>query len=259
MNYLKHYCKLMRKVQARCPVEGYTEKHHIFPQSVYGTNSSIVILTAREHFTAHKLLYKGYLKRYGPRHFKTQKMVHAFRCMCTFKISGRNVECRVTSHDWAVIREHNSTRIKGEGNYAKRPEVREAISRAKKGKPRLDMKGKSYFGTTKDPDDIRARGTKTRKSNFDERKRRIGKKTNYPNTRQSPPCSEEKKQKIAESRRKTHEKYRKMSNQSFYEWLLELKRLDKLITKRGCRNANITRALVAREENEDSYPDIFGD
>lgn len=259
MNYLKHYCLLMRKAEERTGVTGYTERHHIFPRSIYGPNTRIVVLTAREHFVAHKLLYKGCMKRYGIRHIRTQKMLHAFRCMCTFKLTGREIECRITSHDWAVIRKHNSTRIKGDNNHAKRPEVREVISQAKKDKPRPDLRGKSYFGTSKDPEDIISRGVQTRKKNFIERKKRIGKKTNYPSNRQSPPCSEEKKLKIAESRRKTNEKYRKMSKSTFRQWLLDLKQHDKLINKRGYRNANITRALTAREENEDDYLDIFGE
>ena len=81
MNYLKVYCNLIRKAENRTPPEGYTEKHHIFPVSIYGKNSRIVVLTAREHYIAHALLEKICIQRYGLNHIRTQKMIHAFWCM----------------------------------------------------------------------------------------------------------------------------------------------------------------------------------
>jgi len=38
MNYLKHYCNLIRKAENRAYLEGYVEEHHIFPISIYGEN-----------------------------------------------------------------------------------------------------------------------------------------------------------------------------------------------------------------------------
>lgn len=77
MNYIKHYCNLIRKVESRIPPEEYTEKHHVFPKSIFGKNNRIIILTAREHYIAHALLEKIYIKRYGINHWKTQKMICA--------------------------------------------------------------------------------------------------------------------------------------------------------------------------------------
>jgi hypothetical protein len=77
MNYLKHYCCLIRKAENRTPPEGYTEKHHIFPVSIYGKNNRVVILTAREHYIAHALLEKIFIKRCGLKHYKTIKMTLA--------------------------------------------------------------------------------------------------------------------------------------------------------------------------------------
>jgi hypothetical protein len=77
MNYLKHYCNLIRKAENRTPPEGYTEKHHIFPKSIFGKNNRIVVLTGREHYIAHILLQKICEKRYGIRHKNTQKMLCA--------------------------------------------------------------------------------------------------------------------------------------------------------------------------------------
>lgn len=81
MNYLKAYCNLIRKAEHRVLPEGYTEKHHIFPKSIYGNNNKIVVLTAREHYIAHALLEKALIKRYGIDDNKTKKMITAFWCM----------------------------------------------------------------------------------------------------------------------------------------------------------------------------------
>jgi len=83
MNYLKVYCNLIRKAQKRIPPEGYTEGHHIFPKSIYGENNSIVKLTAKEHYIAHALLEKVFIKRYGKSDERTVKMIYAFYCMNT--------------------------------------------------------------------------------------------------------------------------------------------------------------------------------
>jgi len=82
MNYLKVYCNLIRKAENRTPPEGYTERHHIFPKSIFGNNNKIVILTAREHYVAHALLEKIYMNRYGLDDNRTKKMTYAFWIMC---------------------------------------------------------------------------------------------------------------------------------------------------------------------------------
>jgi hypothetical protein len=81
MNYLKHYCNLIRKAENRTPPEGYTEKHHIFPLSIYGKNNRIVVLSGREHYIAHALLEKAFIKRYGISHWKSYKMSAAHSLM----------------------------------------------------------------------------------------------------------------------------------------------------------------------------------
>ena len=59
MNYRKHYTLLIEKRKTH-PAEGYTERHHILPQSWGGDDSpeNLVRLTAREHLIAHLLLFK---------------------------------------------------------------------------------------------------------------------------------------------------------------------------------------------------------
>lgn len=57
MNYQRIYSNLIEFRKANVP-NGYSEKHHIIPKSMGGSNSqeNLVRLTGREHFIAHRLL-----------------------------------------------------------------------------------------------------------------------------------------------------------------------------------------------------------
>ena len=57
--YTRWYYNIINAAKTR-PVNGYTEKHHIIPKSLGGTNAknNIVALTAKEHFICHRLLTK---------------------------------------------------------------------------------------------------------------------------------------------------------------------------------------------------------
>jgi hypothetical protein len=61
MNYLRHYNLLISRAHDR-KIIGYTERHHIIPRCMGGTDDiiNLVNLTAREHFIAHQLLVKIY-------------------------------------------------------------------------------------------------------------------------------------------------------------------------------------------------------
>jgi len=85
MNYLKVYCNLIRKAENRTPPEGYTEKHHTFPKSIFGKNNRIVVLTSREHYIAHCLLERIYVKRYGINDVKSQKMLFSHLAMKSYE------------------------------------------------------------------------------------------------------------------------------------------------------------------------------
>ena len=85
MNYLKVYCNLIRKAENRTLPEGYTEKHHTFPKSIFGNNNRIVVLTSKEHYIAHCLLERIYVKRYGIDDIKSQKMLFAHLAMKSYK------------------------------------------------------------------------------------------------------------------------------------------------------------------------------
>lgn len=79
MNYQAIYDQIIERSKTRT-LDTYTEKHHIVPKCMGGTNfkSNIAILTAREHFIAHWLLYRIYPDN--------KSISHAFWMMsCRFK------------------------------------------------------------------------------------------------------------------------------------------------------------------------------
>lgn len=227
MNYLKHYLKLVRRNSSA----EITEKHHIFPVSIFGPNDYIAVLSTREHFVAHKLLYMIFKKRYGEENWRTKKMLHAARMM----IYGFNRSQRITvsSFWYAKFREHNSLRSRGENNPAKKPGVGEKISERKRGVSRPDMKGKSYFGASKE---------KIEEGIEKMRQKKIGLNIDYPKNRKSSPCSAEKARSISESRKRTKEKFINMSIIEFEEWIS----MQNLYRKDGRLNPNVTRVLKWR-------------
>jgi len=88
MNYQKHYDALILRAQSRT-LETYTERHHILPKSLGGTDdaTNIVSLTAEEHYLAHQLLVKIYEKLNNQ--YAYRKMLFALNLM-----SGKSNLCR---------------------------------------------------------------------------------------------------------------------------------------------------------------------
>jgi hypothetical protein len=121
MNYLKVYCNLIRKAENRTPPEGYTEKHHTFPKSIFGNNNRIVVLTAREHYVAHLLLRKIFIKRYGLKNWKTIKMINALWWM------SNNTHKYCNSNLYEKLRIDISKMYIGENNPSKRDDIREKL------------------------------------------------------------------------------------------------------------------------------------
>lgn len=77
--------------------EGYTERHHILPKSLGGSNdqSNLVALTAREHFICHQLLVK---MTTGADRIK---MIRAFNA---FKMSSRKNPRKLTARQYQTAR-----------------------------------------------------------------------------------------------------------------------------------------------------------
>lgn len=137
----------------------YYEAHHIMPKWMGGTDkdSNMVLLTAREHYLCHYLLFKE---------FKDRPSSAAFHKMNnTINNDYRD------SKKYAELREYQSKRWSGNKNPAKRKEVRDKISEGTKGK-RNGMYGKTgeanpFYG-------------KTHSEDFLERKKRLhGKRTTF--------------------------------------------------------------------------------
>lgn len=244
MNYLRKYICLVRAAEKR-NLPSPHEKHHVFPTAIFGKNNRVVKLTIREHFVAHKLLYKIFLKRKGPNHCNTKKMLHALRCMMIF----RDAPLVVSSKLYAIIREHNRERRRGDNNPSKRTDVRKKISEAKTGKQRLDLKNKKFFGSIKDTAEITAKSQQSKKNTMERNLLVNGKKVNYPSNRVSPPCSDDKKENIRLARLNTHQKYIDMSEVEFSVWVDS----QILYGPSGRRNGNVTRAVQARGLDVDEF------
>jgi hypothetical protein len=60
VNYELHYGKLIERARLRSRPEGYTERHHIKPRCIGGSDEAdnLVELTPEEHYVAHQLLVK---------------------------------------------------------------------------------------------------------------------------------------------------------------------------------------------------------
>jgi hypothetical protein len=81
MNYAENYYSFITYIKQlkRKKNNGvYYEEHHIIPKSLGGDNhkSNLILLTPREHFLAHYLLYKATYKK---------PLIDAFYAMCKDK------------------------------------------------------------------------------------------------------------------------------------------------------------------------------
>jgi len=216
MNYLKQYILIIKRAKNRKEIDKKLyEYHHVFPVSIYGQNDFTVPLTLREHYISHKLLWKIFRKRYGPKDEKTRKMAMAFH--------------------WMIYGKSDTYRQKTFNNSYLYDSARTAVFESKKGKRRVDMIGKSYFGADK----------KTILEGIEKMKRKkTGMKINYPKNRASAPCSKEKSEKISEQRKRTKYKYINMSDEEFNKWLSN----QNYYAKDGRINSNVTRAIRWRNE-----------
>jgi hypothetical protein len=181
MNYLKVYCNLIRKAENRTPPEGYTEKHHIFPKSIFGNNNRIVVLTAREHYITHALLERVCIKRYGLKDQRTIKMIHAHTLM---KSNGKYYNSYL--YNLAVIRK--SEIMKGKKPYVMTEETKNKMSQYSKNRSEEHKKKLSEALKGKIPHNYG-------KSHLEETKRKIGQKN------KGRKVSEETRKKLSECRK----------------------------------------------------------
>lgn len=121
MNYLRVYnilvCNARERGLNKSILSGYYEKHHIIPKCVGGSDEddNFVLLTAREHYLAHMLLWKI--------HPNEDKLVMAAYLMCKRrKGAGGKIEIQtgINSREYAKLREAYCSAMsivqKGENN-----------------------------------------------------------------------------------------------------------------------------------------------
>ena len=104
--YTKWYFNIIHSRLAT-PAKGYTEKHHIIPKSMGGSNakSNLVALTAKEHFICHLLLTK-----------MTDAKGMRLAVLAMTRASGNQQRVRVTGRTFQRIREGASLASSGANN-----------------------------------------------------------------------------------------------------------------------------------------------
>jgi hypothetical protein len=139
MNYQGIYNLLVKKAQNRMNTAGYTEKHHIIPRTLGGSDdaSNIVVFTGREHFIAHLLLAKIY----------GGSMWHAAHMMSNMKrYTNRKYEKVREEHAKQVSLKH-SGKVVSEETRKKISENKERsakISQTLKGRPKSEEHKEAY-------------------------------------------------------------------------------------------------------------------
>ena len=105
MNYLKIYNNIVNNALTR-PSQGYTEKHHIVPRSLGGSDdsSNLVELTAKEHFVCHRLLTKIYQGK------AKKKMIYAAWAMANLQNAHQD-RYLINSRTYSVLREEYAATI----------------------------------------------------------------------------------------------------------------------------------------------------
>lgn len=130
MNYQvneHHWRRYLRFIRSRGASEGYAERHHIYPRSLFpqlaDDPSNILSLTAREHFIAHWMLHKAF----------GGKMTNAFMYM---KSGVQPRYWNLNSRSYQILREEFG-RIWSERKTGKKmsDEARRNMSLGRMGKP----------------------------------------------------------------------------------------------------------------------------
>jgi len=124
------YFNIVNRALSRPKLTSYTEKHHIIPKCLGGTNSkdNIVLLTAREHFICHRLL----TKMVDEPNAKIKMHNAAFQMTIS---SGNQNRYKITSRTYNILKENKSSAMKGNlyGQRKMSEETKLKISQAKKG------------------------------------------------------------------------------------------------------------------------------
>lgn len=246
--YTIWYNNIITSAQSRDSLKDlYTEKHHIIPKSIGGTNdiSNLVKLTPKEHYICHLLLtkmvsgvalrkmwYGHYMMMRGVNRYRPSARMYEYARQNMIKANkdrpGPNLGIPMSEETKQKI----SQALKGKNTFPKSEEHKTKMRKpkTKEHKQKLSevRKGKSY-GYKHSEETKRkiaeSNKGKTRQPKTDEQKQRqsitmLGRKqtpehiANRAKTRVGKPLSEETKQKIREARAKqviSEETKKKMS------------------------------------------------
>lgn len=140
MNYKHIYQNLIEKRKVHHPT-GYVEAHHIVPKCIGGNDcaENIVLLTAREHYIAHWLLWKIH---------RTPAIAHAFWSMARVgRGQGRNITAAMYERARIAHSSGLSATMAGSGNhfYGRKhtPETKRLISEKAKARGRASWDKRS--------------------------------------------------------------------------------------------------------------------
>jgi len=123
MDYGRVYESICERGKLRL-TEEYTEKHHIIPRCMGGSDvkSNITVLTAREHFIAHWLLHRM--------HPLDKGLAHAFWMMSNIYNTHRKYT--PSSRAYKEAKEAHIKNISGENNHNKKQVNKDKISKTLK-------------------------------------------------------------------------------------------------------------------------------
>jgi hypothetical protein len=106
--YTTWYYNIIFTAQQRFFIFEYTERHHIIPKCLGGSNkkNNLVSLTAREHFICHLLL-----TRMVESDVDKKKMWYAAWCLISLKGRSKERQFKFNSKSFASIREHRAKQV----------------------------------------------------------------------------------------------------------------------------------------------------
>lgn len=157
------YISLCQSSLDRTKIDGYVEKHHMFPKCLCVTNEekldkkNLVVFTAKEHFIAHRLLsemFEGNIKR---------KMQKALSMMLVDRLGNRII----TVEEYEIARKANSESKIGIKLPVRTKEHSKNLSNALSGRTRTEESCRKQSNTKKN--------TPLSETQIKEYERRIGK------------------------------------------------------------------------------------
>lgn len=102
--YFRWYWNICNRAKDRIlPDDIYTEKHHVYPKSLFGENKDVVTLTLREHYIIHLVLWRGLRNELGTSDPRTRKMACAFTMM-NRKGNTKREPIKYNSKNYTLIR-----------------------------------------------------------------------------------------------------------------------------------------------------------